>query len=622
MCGATMSRPILTAALVGSFYLSPIPTISMQAAAGGIQAPEETSPTCRRRRSISLPNPLAGFTVSGRNGPFVVCVDPQTLDNAITKPEALSFANEANNVGDYDGQRLRMPETERALAQMLDQLDNAWPHARHTPFKVHVLANNEYAPAAMPDGSIMVRFGLITRADTDEEVAFLLGHELAHVRLGHFGDDEAIRRKRQLARDVANTYLSGVELSEARFQRKGDGVELALADKAHVQEELTKTAAMRTRVNTLITVMLERPWSRKQEDEADALGMDLALRAGWAGMDAPSSVFQKIQADFELTQATAKALSTTLSEAVASAAQSQNLNAPQGFNPSAFFSIFRNQFVERFKERAEKMAVDYFSQRHRSPEARLSGLQKYSDEAYPDASLVSSRTEWLEGVRSTTEYQEAVTVIASLQDARRLQAEGDISGALAAFAPTQRTRFRNAPVVVNAMADLHGLSGAVNEADRLYKLGHQSPDQSTAAYVSHAWLLVRHRRYTAAEPLIDDGIALAMSRQIVTSDPEAKRREDAQKPFLPALAGLRMQQDKTEEAYANLQKCLDYEDEQLSDLCVRAILGVEMADAARQLTPEQQARVEQMVHTTREKAAVSGSLSLTGVIRGATDIFR
>ena len=594
----------------------------MHAVAGGVQPPTEGEPTCRRRRSLGIPNPLAGFTVSGRNGPFVACVDPQTLTNAITKPEALSFANEANNIGDYDGQRLRMPETERALAEMLEQLDSSWPHARHIPLKVHVLANNEYAPAAMPDGSIMVRIGLISRSETDEEVAFLLGHELAHVRLGHFGDDEAIRRKRQLARNVANTYLSGVELSETRFQRKGDGVELTLADKAHVQEELTKTAALRTRVNTLITVMLERPWSRKQEDEADALGMDLALKAGWAAMDAPAAVFQKIQADFELTQAAATAVGDTLSESVASAAQTQNLNAPQGFNPSALFSTFRNQFADRFKERAEKMAVDYFSQRHRSPEARLSGLQKYSDEAYPDAALVPSRTEWLERVRGNAEYQEALTVIASLQDARRLQAEGNIPAALAAFGPAQRTRFRDAPVVVNAMAELHGLSGAVNEADRFYKLGHQSPDQSTAAYVSHAWLLVRHRRYTAAEPLIEQGIALAMSRQILNSDPETKRREDAQKPFLPALAGLRMQQDKPEEAYAYLQKCLDYEDEQLSDLCVRAILGVEMADAARQLTPEQQARVEQMVYTTREKAAVAGNRSLTDLVRGATDIFR
>lgn len=616
-----MSRPILTAALVSGLSFSPIPSVSMTALAGGAQAPVEAEPTCRRRRSFGFPNPLAGFTVSGRNGPFVACVDPQSLDNAISKPEALSFANEANNIGDYDSQRLRMPETERALAQMLDQLDSGWPYARHTPIKVHVLATNEYAPAAMPDGSIMVRFGLITRADTDEEVAFLLGHELAHVRLGHFGDDEAIRRKRKVASDVANIYLSGVEISEARFQRKGEEIELVVADKAHVQEELTRTAALRTRVNTLITVMLERPWSRRQEDEADALGMDLALRAGWAGMDAPSSVFQKIQADFELTQATATALSTTLSEAVASAAQSQNLTT-QGFNPSSFFAVFRNQFVDRFKERAEKLAIDYFSQRHRSPEARLSGLQKYSDEAYSDARLVASQTEWLNAVRSTAEYQEALTVIASLQEARRLQAEGNLPEALAAFAPTQRTRFRNAPVVANAMAELHGLSGEVNEADRLYKVGHQSPDQSTAAYVSHAWLLVRHRRYTPAEPLIEEGITRAMSRQIVTGGSDSKRRDDAQKPFLPALAGLRMQQNKPEEAYAYLQKCLEYEDEQLSDLCVRAILGVEMADAARQLTPEQQARVEQMVQATREKAAVSGSLGLTTIFNGAADIFR
>ena len=51
---------------------------------------------------------------------------------------------------------------------------------------MHILGVDYYNAYSLPDGSIVVAFGLLDQAQSDDEVAFVLAHELGHVRLGHF----------------------------------------------------------------------------------------------------------------------------------------------------------------------------------------------------------------------------------------------------------------------------------------------------------------------------------------------------------------------------------------------------------------------------------------------------
>ncbi len=54
--------------------------------------------------------------------------------------------------------------------------------------KLHILESDEVNAFALPDGYIVVFSGLIQQADTPEEIAGVISHEVAHIQLDHLMD--------------------------------------------------------------------------------------------------------------------------------------------------------------------------------------------------------------------------------------------------------------------------------------------------------------------------------------------------------------------------------------------------------------------------------------------------
>ncbi len=85
---------------------------------------------------------------------------------------------------DLGGQEFEQPEVKAALQQMVDRLK---PHAavEGLEFEIYVVKSDEVNAFALPGGKIVVYTGLIDYADTPEQVAGVLGHEMAHATLRH-----------------------------------------------------------------------------------------------------------------------------------------------------------------------------------------------------------------------------------------------------------------------------------------------------------------------------------------------------------------------------------------------------------------------------------------------------
>lgn len=71
------------------------------------------------------------------------------------------------------------PHTE--LQGLADQLAAAWPE-RPYAFRVFVSKEKEPNAFAVPGGRIVVTRGLLEQAESENEIAFVLGHELGHFR--------------------------------------------------------------------------------------------------------------------------------------------------------------------------------------------------------------------------------------------------------------------------------------------------------------------------------------------------------------------------------------------------------------------------------------------------------
>lgn len=126
----------------------------------------------------------------------------------------------------------------------------------------HLIASNYVNAVCRPGGKIVVFSGLYTAIQTEEELAFILGHEMAHALLDH-------ARTLVSAQKSKNRLKTGAKIGSVALTLAGQGEAAALA----------RTATNVADVGSQYFLM--KPWGRDQELEADKLGMTIIHLAGY-----------------------------------------------------------------------------------------------------------------------------------------------------------------------------------------------------------------------------------------------------------------------------------------------------------------------------------------------------
>ena len=144
----------------------------------------------------------------------------------------------------------------RAISQKLIPYSYEWnPRAREWKWEINLIGSAQINAFCMPGGKIAFFHGILDKLQlTDDEVAMVMGHEIAHALREH-------ARERIGKSEATNALASiGSALASAYFK---------------VDPSLTDTVA-RQGAN-----LLTLKFSREDETEADLVGMELAARAGY-----------------------------------------------------------------------------------------------------------------------------------------------------------------------------------------------------------------------------------------------------------------------------------------------------------------------------------------------------
>jgi Zn-dependent protease with chaperone function len=161
---------------------------------------------------------------------------------------------EEDDDGDYEEYgRLREagPEVERVRAITRDLVP---PYLDPDDYRVYVIENKEWNAMAAPNGSIYVFTGLIDAMD-DDELAIILGHELAHATHEH--------SRKQFKKDIV------IQLA-------------ALGVIAAAETIDSKTKRTILQVGTLLAASAwKNGYGRGHEDQADRVGLRYAYEAGY-----------------------------------------------------------------------------------------------------------------------------------------------------------------------------------------------------------------------------------------------------------------------------------------------------------------------------------------------------
>lgn len=139
----------------------------------------------------------------------------------------------------------------RSIAQRIIPFANQWnPRARQWQWEVNLLASSQINAFCMPGGKIVFYSGILDKLKlTDNEVAMVMGHEIAHALREHARE----RMAKNAATGIGASLLSQV---------------LGLGQ---IGQTVTNMGAQ----------LLTLQFSRSDESEADLVGMELAARAGF-----------------------------------------------------------------------------------------------------------------------------------------------------------------------------------------------------------------------------------------------------------------------------------------------------------------------------------------------------
>ncbi len=184
-----------------------------------------------------------------------VFADEQEMDQQ-SKLQYTQLLNEARQkealVPDSHPQVKRL----RAIAARIVPFAKRWnPAAANWNWEVNLLNSDQVNAFCMPGGRIAFFSGILTKLNlTDDEVAIVMGHEIAHALREH-----ARKRAVQSTAVSIASKLGGAVLSQYL------GIDPRLTDAA-------------ANVGGQLTVM---KFSRGDETESDLVGIDLAARAGF-----------------------------------------------------------------------------------------------------------------------------------------------------------------------------------------------------------------------------------------------------------------------------------------------------------------------------------------------------
>ena len=191
----------------------------------------------------------------GGNSAFSKLVPAESVERSATQQYAqlLQQAASQNALGPKDSAQVKRL---RAIAQRIIPFAVVWnPRARDWQWEVNLIGSRQINAFCMPGGKIAFYSGILSQLKlSDDEVAMVMGHEVAHALREH-----ARKRMGKSAVTQGAARLGGAVVASVL------GIDPRLTD-----------AAARGGAN-----LLTLEFSREDESEADLVGMELAARAGY-----------------------------------------------------------------------------------------------------------------------------------------------------------------------------------------------------------------------------------------------------------------------------------------------------------------------------------------------------
>jgi len=191
----------------------------------------------------------------GERSVFVGAVSAESVEQQarLQYRQTLKAAADQRALGPDDNAQVRRL---RAISQKIIPFTEEWnPRAKQWQWEVNLIGSNQINAFCMPGGKIVFFTGILkTLQLSDDEVAMIMGHEIAHALREHAREQMGKSTATAVGARIGGALLSGW-----------------LGIDPHITDSVARVGA------NLLTLQ----FGREDETEADLVGMELAARAGF-----------------------------------------------------------------------------------------------------------------------------------------------------------------------------------------------------------------------------------------------------------------------------------------------------------------------------------------------------
>lgn len=271
-------------------------------------------------------------------------------------------------------QYIDAPAFEKYMDGIADKLLDNWPgEPPSQPIRTRISSNQAYDAHTKGDGILVINLGVIKSAESEDELAFIIAHEMAHNLLQHAMRQDYLDAQSLWLETGFNAASTLVMAKNLDMTDGANGIKtLSLSNQATVSKALAKNSANLELMQNLSANLWGSSWSRALEEEADLLALDLIIRTGYS-KNASRKAMQRIAASSAGTESLLAEIGKNQQEAITAAFKEKGLegmlNQGSGLLTSGLMEV-GSSLVSKLKEN------------HASPEAREEYIQAYANREY------------------------------------------------------------------------------------------------------------------------------------------------------------------------------------------------------------------------------------------------
>lgn len=350
--------------------------------------------------------------------------------------------------------------------------------------KVLIIADQQIHGEAFADGTIQLPLGAIRNLDTEDQMAALLAHELAHIILKHHDSDWFMDSQERGMAALEFVLETRERIEKARGK---SGKENSL--------ENLKMKYIGKGVVLASELLLNSPYTRVQEDEADLLGTDLLAAAGYS-IDEMQELLSKLVTQEKQNLENARKRKEDQQQSLTTLAEQ---NKKQGF-----LETLQSAAESLFDTVTDKITEEVGA-KHRAAEQRQEAIGEYIGREYSNAKSVVAEAEKWQAAKGTTNAKAAIEGYLQVYEARNA-IDGDdyesavqyIQAALKHLPPQH-----GQPLLVAGL--ISARAGLKDEAALFFNRSLSTANPVLIAYTGYAELLRTENRFPESAAILARG---------------------------------------------------------------------------------------------------------------------